>query len=99
MMKGVMSTGFRIGLPGTEVNNVPWATIVVPCGIDAIRAKVTGSFGVVVAGTLNHIPGSKWIPVAGRVVTSLIVCEVRHTVEENIALRPGTTVRNRTQIT
>jgi hypothetical protein len=38
---------------------VPCATIVVPCGIDAIRATVTGSFGVVVTGTESHIPGSK----------------------------------------
>src|SRR6516225_3841286 len=74
MAKGVMSTGFRVGLPATAANNVPWAIIVVPCGIDAMRATVIGSVGLVVAGTLSHIPGSKWMPVGGEVVTSLIVC-------------------------
>ena len=49
------------------------ATIVVPCGIEAIRAMVTGSFAVLVAGTLSHMPGSKWIPLAGSLVTSVIV--------------------------
>jgi hypothetical protein len=45
-----------------------------PIGIDAIRATVIGSCGLPVAGTLNHMPGSKWMPVAGSVVMSLMVC-------------------------
>src|ERR1700737_5022805 len=72
--KGVMSTGSILGPPLTEAISMPWATIVVPCGIDAIRVTVNGSFGFVVGGTGGPTPGSKWVPGAGSVVTSLMVC-------------------------
>jgi hypothetical protein len=40
VLKGVMSTGFMVGGPAT-VAMMPWASIVVPCGIEARRATVS----------------------------------------------------------
>jgi hypothetical protein len=54
----VISTAPMTGFPALLVN-VPWASIVVLWGIDAMRANVAPSAGVVVAGTLSQIPGSK----------------------------------------
>src|ERR1700751_636593 len=70
---GVMPIGRIVGLPAIACNTVPFATTVVPCGIDAMRAIETGSLGWAEAGTLSHMPGSKWMPLAGRLVTSLTV--------------------------
>lgn len=56
-----MSTAAMAGFPAT-VNDFPWASIVVPCGIDAMRTTVASSAGSVVTGTAIHSPGSKWIP-------------------------------------
>ncbi len=71
---GVMSTGAIVGGPLT-VNEVPCASTVVPCGIEAIRATSWPSFGSVVGGTQIHRPGSRWIPVGcAGLVTSLIDC-------------------------
>src|SRR5664280_1121062 len=69
-----MSTGLMTGPPAT-VNEVPCASMVVPCGIDAMRTSVAPSAGAVVGGTLNQTPGSKWIPTgwAGS-LTSLMIC-------------------------
>ena len=51
VVKGVMSTGFIVGGPAT-VAMMPWASIVVPCGMDAKRATVSWVIGgTVVAGT------------------------------------------------
>jgi hypothetical protein len=53
-----MSTGSILGPPLT-VNVVPWALIVVPYGIEAIRANVgADSTGCTVGGTITHSPGS-----------------------------------------
>ena len=63
-----------MGFPVT-VDDFPWASIVVPCGIDAIRTSVPPSCGSVVAGTAIHSPGSKWMPMGWLgTVTSVIVC-------------------------
>ena len=72
--KGVISTGGMVGAPAFEPD-VPWASMVAPCGIDAIRASdAAGTAGLVVGGTLSQIPGSKWMPTLWfGVVTSLIV--------------------------
>jgi hypothetical protein len=71
---GVMRTGFMVGGP-TKDTEVPWAPMVVPCGIDAMRMSVTPSAGTVVGGTIIHSPGSTWIPgVSQWVVISVIVC-------------------------
>src|SRR5580704_15934859 len=71
---GVMSTTGIVGFP-VVVEKVPWASTVVPWGIDAMRATVAPSAGSVVTGTDSQIPGSKWMPTGwlGK-VTSLIVC-------------------------
>ncbi len=58
-MNGVMSMAAMVGLPATGGSAVPCAVIVVPCGIDAMRATVNGSCGLVVAGTASQMPGSK----------------------------------------
>src|SRR5271167_2463227 len=50
---GVMSTAGIVGFPAL-VDEVPWASTVVPCGIDAMRATVTPSAGAVVAGTASR---------------------------------------------
>ncbi len=71
--RGVMSIDGNVGGP-SNVLNVPWALIVVPCGIDPIRTRVTRSWGSVVAGTVIQSPGSKWIPIGSPVVTSSIDC-------------------------
>src|SRR5450755_1510924 len=71
---GVMSTGGMTGFPAA-VDEVPWASIVVPCGIDAMRAMVAPSAGLVVGGTASQIPGSKWMPTGWLgTVTSLMLC-------------------------
>lgn len=81
--KGVMSTGGMVGGPEMlVVGTRHWALIVVPCGMDAMRASDSPRKGSeVVAGMCIQRPGSKWIgtgvpsafPVA-TLVTSLIVC-------------------------
>ena len=59
MKNGVISTVGIVGGPAAVVE-VPWARIVVPWGIDAIRVSDgVGTAGSVVAGTLSQIPGSK----------------------------------------
>ena len=69
-----MSTGSICGPPAT-VKEVPWASMVVPCGMEAMRTIVAPSSGTVVAGTLSQTPGSKWMStgLAGS-LTSLMVC-------------------------
>src|SRR5277367_3941554 len=47
---GVMSTGFMIGGPATSTK-VPCASMVVPCGIEAMRVTVVPSGGTFVEGT------------------------------------------------
>ena len=61
MTNGVMSTAGIFGaLEELVVGARHWALIVVPCGIDAIRASDSPRFGsAVVAGTCIHSPGSK----------------------------------------
>src|SRR5437667_862090 len=46
--KGLMLMSGMVG--AVDVPEVPWATIVVPCGMDARRATVRGSLGSVVIG-------------------------------------------------
>src|SRR5208282_6351603 len=71
---GVISTGFMVGGPAT-VTAVPCASMVVPCGIEAMRTTDSPSCGTLVAGTCIQIPGSTWIPTLSPwIVTSLIVC-------------------------
>src|SRR5215471_6154659 len=71
---GVMSTAGMFGFPAA-VDEVPWASTVVPCGIDAMRTTVGPSAGSVVCGTAIQMPGSKWMPTGWLgMVTSLIVC-------------------------
>src|ERR1019366_2996648 len=75
IVNGVMSTVGMVGGPLLVVE-VPWATTVVPCGIDAIRASETPSDGVPVGGTIIQRPGSRWMPVGwAGLVTSLIDCK------------------------
>src|SRR5436853_5153505 len=50
ILNGVMSTGSIFGPPLT-VKKLPWASMVVPWGIDAIRATVSPRGGTFVAGT------------------------------------------------
>ena len=61
MTNGVMSTAGNIGALGKlEAGARHCALIVVPCGIDAIRASDSPRFGSsVVAGTCIQSPGSK----------------------------------------
>jgi hypothetical protein len=54
---GRMLTGLMTGPPLTS-RAVPWAFTVVPCGMDAMRATVAGSAGLVVTGTVTQNPGS-----------------------------------------
>ena len=63
---GVILVGGILGAPGVvEVGARPWALIVVPCGMDAIRFSDSACTGLVVdAGTRIHSPGSKCMPVA-----------------------------------
>ena len=69
-----MSTGAMVGFPAMA-NEVPWASTVVPWGIDAMRTTVAPSVGSVVVGTASQSPGSKWMPTGWLgTVTSLIVC-------------------------
>ena len=80
MTNGVIETGRIVGGPANVTILVVWALIVVPCGMDAMRTRLsprTGTFFV--AGTCTQRPGSKWMPVAGPsalpvagLVTSLI---------------------------
>ena len=70
----MISTVGIVGFPLIVVA-VPWASIVVPWGIDAMRTSVTPSAGSVVKGTIIHNPGSKWMPMGWvGTVMSLIVC-------------------------
>src|SRR3954462_8152666 len=72
---GVILTAGISGAPAIVVA-MPSALIVVPWGMDAMRATVRGSFGSVVLGMVSHIPGSRWIPtVALGVVVSVTVCK------------------------
>src|SRR5262249_15147788 len=72
---GVMSTGLMLGLPLT-VEKVPWASMVVPWGIDPMRKTVgCGTLGSVVFGMDIQSPGSKWMPTrCAGMVTSWITC-------------------------
>ena len=85
MTNGVILSTWMLGGPEVVVLGVgatPWALIVVPCGIEAIRFSVSICFGLTVdAGTRIHSPGSKCMPVAGPsafpvagLVTSWMVC-------------------------
>ena len=58
---GVISTAGIFGAPEElEVGARHWALMVVPCGIDAIRASDSPRIGsTVVPGTCIHSPGSK----------------------------------------
>ena len=67
----MMSVSLMTGGPAI-VNALPWARTAVPCGIDAIRTTVGGSFGAVVAGTVAQMPGSRWMPADS--VLSAICC-------------------------
>lgn len=57
VVNGVISTEFMIGGPSTANEN-PCASIVVPCGMDPMRARVGPSTGESVGGTFIHSPGS-----------------------------------------
>lgn len=48
-----------VGGPAAEVVTNPCASMVVPCGIDAMRVTVSCAFGTCVVGTCIHSPGSK----------------------------------------
>ena len=61
-----MADNERSGFPGPDdgrpliVEKVPWASIVVPWGIDAMRKTVrSGTLGCVVFGMHIQSPGSK----------------------------------------
>src|SRR5215472_5973765 len=58
MKNGVMSLDPMTGGP-LLVEKVPWASIVVPWGIDAMRKTVCGTLGSVVFGMHIQSPGSK----------------------------------------
>src|SRR5262249_22986038 len=75
ILNGVVSLGPMTGGP-LIVEKVPWASIVVPWGIDAIRKTVgSGTLGSVVFGMLIQSPGSKWMPTGWLgIVTSWITC-------------------------
>ena len=49
-----------------------------PCGIDAIRTTVGGSFGAVVFGTVAQMPGSRWMPAESAVGDLLHVVDAEH---------------------
>ena len=83
IVNGVILVGGILGGPGVvAVGATPWALIVVPCGMEAIRLSDSTCTGLVaVTGTRIHSPGSKCMPVAGPsafpvagLVTSLMVC-------------------------
>lgn len=83
ILNGVIFATGILGGPGVEVvGATPWALIVVPCGMEAIRFSDSTCTGLVVdAGTRIHSPGSKCMPVAGAsafpvagLVTSEMVC-------------------------
>ena len=62
MKKGVMSTGGMVGGPVMSVD-VPWAMMVTPWGMEAMRVRVEPRWGAVVLGTIIQRPGSTWMPV------------------------------------
>ena len=74
MANGVRLTSGIEGPPAAVVA-VPWTRIVVPCGMEAIRAIVAGSCGSVVGGMLIHTPGSICSP-AGAPLTSTLASEI-----------------------
>jgi hypothetical protein len=61
MVKGAMPMFGRLGPAPAELA-VPWATIVVPCGIEASRATAAASLGLAVLGMFTHRPGSMCRP-------------------------------------
>ena len=61
IVKGLMLVPGMVGGPAL-VLAVPWATIVVPCGIEARRATVGASAGSLVCGMASHRPGSMCSP-------------------------------------
>src|SRR3954470_19831945 len=72
---GVILTAGISGAPAIVVA-MPSALIVVPWGMDAMRAPVRGSFGSVVLGRASHIPGLGWRRrVAVGFVMSVTVCK------------------------
>ena len=67
----VMFTAVISGFP-SMVAKVSWASIVLPCGIDAMRISAGPSYGSVVAGMAILSPGSTWMPMGWRgTVTSV----------------------------
>src|SRR5580704_364214 len=61
MVNGLMLV-FGMAGATAEVLAVPWATIVVPCGMEASRATVGTTLGLLVFGTATHRPGSMCRP-------------------------------------
>src|SRR5215467_6186562 len=60
ILNGVVSLGPMTGGPAVGGEKVPWASIVVPWGIDAMRKTVrSGTLGSVVFGMHIQSPGSK----------------------------------------
>ena len=70
-MNGVIETLGMDGGPDV-VFAVPWARIVVPCGIEASRAIVATSLGAVVTGMFSHSPGSKCSPAGAPLTITLM---------------------------
>jgi hypothetical protein len=54
--------------------------------MEAIRTMVAPSWGTVVAGTLNQMPGSKWMPTVGGNADVVDFLHVGNPVEEGVAL-------------
>ena len=64
--------GMFCGPPEITWGAPPWARMVVPCGIDAMRTTDAGSLGSDVCGTAAQMPGSMCSPAP--VLVSLICC-------------------------
>lgn len=68
MLNGVVSMTAKVGPFASPPSVVlacggegHCALMVVPWGMDAMRTTLGPFSGLLVAGTLSHIPGSKWI--------------------------------------
>src|SRR5579872_3347561 len=73
MLNGLRLMAGIVGEPAARLDN-PWRRTVTPWGIEAKRATVAETAGLVVDGMLSQTPGSRCRPLPGAARLASLIC-------------------------